>query len=293
MQALFVRVCRPVATPETVGAWYRGRRLVAVDGTTLDVADTPDNDALFGRPGSGRGDKKSAFPQVRPVVLAEYGTLVVFAAATGPCTVAETRLADRLLPQLQPGMLLSADRNFPGYDRWKAAAVTGADLLWRVKSDVVLVVREQYADGSHLSEIYAARDKRRAHGQLVRVVEYTTTGHEEAGPIRLITTILDPGQAPAAESVALHHERWEVERVLDEIKVHQRGPDVVLRSRYPDGVEQEVYGSLLVHHTIRQVMHQAAAQAEPTPTGCPSPAPYASRAARFPPGRLSRGRPSP
>ncbi|MFG3662597.1 IS4 family transposase [Streptomyces sp. NPDC047706] len=265
LRALFARVCRPVASADTVGAWYRGRRLVAVDGTTLDVADTADNDAFFGRPGSGRGDKKSAFPQVRLVVLAECGTHAVFAAATGPCTVAETVLADTLLPQLQPGMLLLADRNFPGYDRWKAAAATGADLLWRVKSDVVLVVREQYADGSYLSEIYAARDKRRAHGQLVRVVEYTVAGHEEAGPVRLITTILDPEQAPAAELAALYHERWEVEGVLDEIKVHQRGPDVVLRSRYPDGVEQEVYGFLLVHHAVRQVMHHAADRAGTDP----------------------------
>ena len=260
LRALFARVCRPVASVDTVGAWYRGRRVVAVDGTTLDVADTKDNDAFFGRPGSGRGEKKGAFPQVRLVVLAECGTHAVFAAATGPCTVAETVLADTLLPQLEPGMLLLADRGFPGYDRWKAAAATGADLLWRVASNVVLVVREQYADGSYLSEIFAARDKRRVHGRLVRVVEYTVAGREEAGPVRLITTILDPEQAPAAELAALYHERWKVEGVLDEIKVHQRGPDVVLRSRYPDGVEQEVYGFLLVHHAVRQVMHQAAAQ---------------------------------
>ncbi|MET8183643.1 IS4 family transposase [Streptomyces sp. NPDC005336] len=265
MRALFARVCQPVATAETVGAWYRGRRVVAVDGTTLDVADTPDNDAFFGRPGSGRGDKKSAFPQVRLVVLAEWGTYAVFAAATGPCTVAETVLADTLLPHLEPGMLLLADRNFPGYDRWETAAATGADLLWRVKSDAVLVVREQYQDGSYLSEIYAARDKRRAHGQLVRVVEYTIAGHEDAGPVRLITTILDPDHAPALELAALYHERWEVEGVLDEIKVHQRGPDVVLRSRHPNGVEQEVYGFLLVHHAVRQVMHQGAAQAGTDP----------------------------
>lgn len=135
---------------------------MAVDGTALDVADTPANDAFFRRPGSGRGEKKGAFPQVRLVVLAECGTHAVFAAATGACTVAETVLADALLPHLQPGMLLLADRSFPGYDRWKSAAATGADLLWRVASHVVLVVREQYADGSYLSEIYAATDRRGA-----------------------------------------------------------------------------------------------------------------------------------
>ncbi|MBT2401578.1 IS4 family transposase [Streptomyces sp. ISL-100] len=265
LQALFARVCRPVATPETIGAWYRGRRLVAVDGTTLDVADTEDNDTFFGRPGSGRGEGKGSFPQVRLVVLAECGTHAVFAAATGPCTTAETVLADSLLPHLEPGMLLLADRNFLSFDRWQTAAATGADLLWRVKSNAVLPVCEQYADGSYRSEIFVATDRRHRHPQPVRVVEYTVAGHEQAGPIRLVTTILEPGQAPAAELAALYHERWEVEGVLDEIKVHQRGPDVVLRSRYPDGVEQEVYGFLLVHHAVRQVMHQAAARAGTDP----------------------------
>lgn len=265
LRVLFARVCRPVATVDTIGAWYRGRRVVAVDGTTLDVADTEDNDAFFGRPGSGRGERKGAFPQVRLVVLAECGTHAVFAAATGPCTVAETVLADTLLPHLQAGMLLLADRGFPGYDRWRTAAATGADLLWRVASNAVLAVREQYTDGSYLSEIYAARDKRRAQGQRVRVVEYTVAGREDAGPVRLITTILDPGQAPADELAVLYHQRWEVEGVLDEIKVHQRGPDAVLRSRHPEGVEQEVYGFLLVHHAVRQVMHEAAVTAGTDP----------------------------
>lgn len=265
LRILFARVCRPVATAETIGAWYRGRRVVAVDGTTLDVADTEDNAAFFGRPGSGRGEKKGAFPQVRLVLLAECGTHAVFAAATGPCTVPETTLADTLLSHLQPGILLLADRGFAGYDRWRTAAATGADLLWRVASNMVLAVREQYPDGSYLSEIYAARDKRRAYGQQVRVVEYTTAGHQDAGPVRLITTILDPDQAPADELAGLYHERWEVEGVLDEIKVHQRGPDAILRSRHPEGVEQEVYGFLLVHHAVRQVMHQAAVTAGTDP----------------------------
>ncbi|MFE5827917.1 hypothetical protein ACFQ7B_40085 [Streptomyces erythrochromogenes] len=99
-----------MATADTVGAWYRGRRVVAVDGTTLDVADTDDNNAFFGRPRSGRGERKGAFPQVRLVVLAECGTHAVFAATTKPCTVPETVLADTLLPRLQSGMLLLADR---------------------------------------------------------------------------------------------------------------------------------------------------------------------------------------
>ncbi|MFF4761019.1 hypothetical protein [Streptomyces sp. NPDC001292] len=143
-----------------------------------------------------------------------------------------------LLPSLEPEMLLLADRNFPGYDR-QAAAATGADLLWRVKSHVVLVVREQYADGSYLSEIHGPGTGAARTGSWCGWWSTPSPATRRTGPIRLITTILDPEQAPAAELAALYHERWEVEGVLDEIKVHQRGPDVILRSRYPDGIEQK------------------------------------------------------
>jgi hypothetical protein len=140
LKELFARVCRPVATEDTSGAWYRGRRLVAVDGTT-DVPDTEANAAFFGRPGVSRGGDKSAYPQVRAAALAECGTHAVFAAEAGPLAVHETELAQRLFSPLAPGMLLPADRGFRGFDLWRAAAATGADLLWRVKNDAVLPVR--------------------------------------------------------------------------------------------------------------------------------------------------------
>ena len=128
---LFARVCRPVAVPDTAGAWYRRWRLVAVDGTTLDLADTAENDSFFGRPGSGRGT--GAFPQARLVALAECGTHGVFGAAVGPLSVSEPVLSRQLLPRLRAGMLLLADRGFYGFELWQAARATGADLLWRMR----------------------------------------------------------------------------------------------------------------------------------------------------------------
>ncbi|MEU9115648.1 IS4 family transposase [Streptomyces sp. NPDC048483] len=257
LRALFVRVCRPVATEETGGAWYRSWRLVAVDGTTFDVPDTEANAGFFGRPGVCRGQEKSAYPQVRVAALVECGTHAVFAAETGPLAVHETELAQRLFGALTPGMLVLADRGFRGFDLWRAAAATGADLLWRVKNDAVLPMRALLEDGSYLSEIVAARDKnRRADPARVRVIEYTLgTG----GTVyRLITTILDPKAASATSLALLYAQRWEIETTLDEIKTHQGGPRLILRSQHPRGAEQEIFGFLLVHHALRDLMHQAA-----------------------------------
>jgi hypothetical protein len=258
LRVLFERVVRPLADEHTPGAWYRRWRLVAWDGTTLDVPDTQSNVESFGRPGSSRGSGKGAFPQVRVAALAECGTHAVFAAAMGALATHESKLVRRLLPCLGSGMLLIADRGLHGFELWTEAAATGADLLWRVKANTVLPVDRLLADGSYLSHIAASADRKKARPVLVRAVEYTLPGSSEV--YRLITTICDPEQGSAAELAALYHERWEIESTLDELKTHQRGPGLVLRSRHPDGVRQEVYGFLLVHYAIRELMWQAASR---------------------------------
>ncbi|MFD4764291.1 IS4 family transposase [Streptomyces sp. NPDC058439] len=259
LKGLFARVCRPVAVRETQGAWFRGLRLVAVDGTTFDLPDTEANATFFGRPGTGRGQGRSAYPQARTVALVECGTHAVFAAEAGPLAVHETVLSRRLFSSLTRGMLLLADRGFLGFDLWRAAAATGADLLWPLRSNAVLPVVTALSDGSYLSQIVAARDKnRRADPATVRVIEYTLGPPGEGTVYRLVTTLLDPATAPATELAALYAERWEIETTLDEIKTHLGGPRFVLRSQHPAGVEQEIFAFLLVHHALRDLMHQAA-----------------------------------
>src|SRR5438309_2652543 len=208
LRRLYERLVRPVATPATKGAWYRGWRLVSLDGSCLDVADTAENEAAFGRPGAGRGE--SAFPQARFVALVENGTHVLFGARLGGFAEGETTLAHGALPALGPGMLCLADRQFFGHALWQAAAATGADLLWRVKRNVRLPRETRLADGSFLSTIYPGEKDRRheAAGVRVRVVEYRLEGIADAEPLyRLVTTILDPAAAPAAELAALYHDR--------------------------------------------------------------------------------------
>jgi Transposase DDE domain len=228
------------------------------------VADTPANDQAFGRPGNSRGDR-SAFPQLRLVGLAECGTHAVTAVALGGYATAEPTLAKELIDggALGPGMLVLADRGFTAFPLWDKASATGADLLWRTRSNAVLPVAERFADGSFRSVIVATPDKRaRANVRAVRVIEYTVTDsgrpQAEGTTYRVLTTIMDPAAAPADELAAVYAERWEFETTLDELKVHQRGPRVVLPSKTPDGVRQEVYGYLCVHYAIRALMHTAA-----------------------------------
>jgi hypothetical protein len=266
LRRLYDEVVQPIATRATKGAWYRGWRLVSLDGSCLDVADTEANRAAFGVPGASRGE--SAFPQLRFVALAENGTHVLFGARLGGYAEGETTLARTVLAVLRPGMLCLADRQFFGHALWQVASATGADLLWRVKHNLRLAREAVLADGSYLTTVYPSdKDRRhRAGGVRLRVVEYRLEGLAEAEPLyRLVTTILDPAQAPAAELAALHHERWEIEGALAELKTQLRGARVVLRSKAPELVRQEFWGLLLAHFAVRGLMHEAALKADEDP----------------------------
>ena len=266
LRRLHERLVRPVATPATKGAWHRGWRLVSLDGSCLDVADTAENSAAFGRPGASRGE--SAFPQVRFVALVENGTHVLCGARLGRFADGETTLAREALAALRPGMLCLADRQFFGHALWREAAASGADLLWRVKRNLRLPRETRLADGSYLSTVYPSEKDRRhgANGVRVRAIEYRLEGVADAGPLyRLVTTLLDPAEVPAAELAALYHERWEIEGALAELKTHLRGARVVLRSKTPELARQEFWGLLLAHFAIRGLMHEAALRADEDP----------------------------
>jgi Insertion element 4 transposase N-terminal/Transposase DDE domain len=266
LKTLYDQLVTPIASPQTRGAWYRTWRLVTLDGTTFDVADTRENVRAFGRPGTSRGT--SAYPQLRVVSLVENGTHVLFGTTLGAYHEGEITLARDVLPVLRPGMLCLADRLFFGWALWQGAHKTGAALVWRIKQHLRLPRETALPDGSYLSTIYPSQNdqRRRRNGATVRVIDYTLPGLRDAEPIyRLVTTILDPAAAPAAELAALYHERWEIETALDELKTHLRGAKVVLRSKTPDLVRQECYGFLLAHFAIRGLMHEAAVQADTDP----------------------------
>lgn len=266
LRQLHDELVRPLAVRETQGAWYRRWRLVSLDGGALDVADTADNERAFGRPAASRG--ASAYPQLRLVSLVENGTHVLFGTQCGAYGESEVSLAHKIVASLEPTMLCLADRNFFSFELWSKAQTPGADLLWRVKKNLRLACEKRLPDGSYLSTLYRSeKDRRqRRNGMVVRVMEYRLEGVAGAEPLyRLLTTILDPEQAPAEELAALYHERWEIETALDELKTHLRGSKVVLRSKTPDLVRQEFYGLLMTHFAVRGLMHEAALKADEDP----------------------------
>jgi hypothetical protein len=266
LQKLYEAVVAPIAKPETKGAWYRQWRLVSLDGSTLDLADTAENEEAFGRPGASRGS--SAFPKLRFVALLENGTHVLRAARMERYSVNELTLAEQVVPALRQDMLCLADRFFPSYKLWQSAAKTGADLLWRTRRNAILTPDKHLSDGSYLSPIYPSTSDRRRNRKavVVRVIDYHLDNVPQADSVyRLITTVLNPEQAPAAELAALYHQRWEIETALDELKTHLRGAQIILRSKMPELVKQEFYGLLMAHFAVRGLIHEEALEAGEDP----------------------------
>ena len=266
MKKLFEKVCRPMATEKTCGAWYKDWRLTAIDGSTLDLPDEKENVSYFGRPSASRG--KSAFPKLRFAALLEIGTRAVFAAEMDKYETSEIVLADKLLDELAPGMLCLCDRGFLGFNFYSKALKSGADLLLRAKKSCIFPALKRLPDGSFLSKIYASpSDRKKEHaGVEIRVIEYRLKGVRNAeSKYILVTSILDCQKAPAVELAALYHERWEIEMAYDEMKTHLKTAGGALRSKTPELVKQEFYGFMLAHYVIRSVMHQAALKLDRDP----------------------------
>jgi hypothetical protein len=261
MRDLLERCCVPMADPRThPHAFYAGLRLVAIDGSTFELPDEADNVACFGYPGSRTGH--AGYPQAKCVVLVECATHAILGAELGPYRMGEWEICQTLLPRLGPGMLCLADRGFNGFEHWRQAQATGADLLWRCSDTRDLPMHRLLEDGSFLSAIYptqGSREQRQAQAIVVRVIEYALPGLGDAqARYRLLTTLLDPVQAPAVELAALYHQRWEIEAVFDELKTHLRQSRRVLRSKTAELVRQEFYGWVLAHYSVRWLLHQGA-----------------------------------
>jgi hypothetical protein len=251
------RVLCPIAGPEAPGSWYRGMRLMALDGSLIDLPDSADVADYFGYPGSYRGE--SAFPQARILSLVEIGTHATVGAEIGLCRTSEQKLSDVLLPKkLQSDMLLLADRNFYGYQLWKKCSEI-SNLLWRVKSNLILPKERKLHDGSFISRVYDSNNKGNKKPIEVRVIEYNLKKSKDPHvTYRLLTNILDHNAAPAEELAALYHERWEIETSFSEIKKSMKGSSTLIRSRTPELVKQEIWALLITHFAIRQLIAQAA-----------------------------------
>jgi len=261
---LFDALAKPVAAQETPGAFFQKFRVVATDGTTVDIQDTKANRERFGIHANQHGN--AGYPQVKAVVMVECGTRVPLGCAYGGGNEYEPGLFDKLQPRLEKDMLLLADRMYYDFARWKACAERAGALLWRVKSSLNLKPISVLEDGSYLAEVRPSntliRTGRSEKGDslVVRVMEYHPVFADgtEGERVRLATTLLDAKKAPAGELCRLFAMRWESETGFDELKTHLRGADRVLRSPLPDLVEQELYGFLLAYAVVRLTMTESA-----------------------------------
>lgn len=262
LRALMTRACVPLASPDKhPAAFYAGLRLVAIDGSNFEVPDEEDNVKQFGYPGSRTGH--AGYPQAQCAVLVECATHAIIGANIGSYRTSEWEICKGLLPSLTPGMLCLADRGFNGYNHWREARQTGAELLWRCAGSRQLPVVKVLADGSYLSAIYpSATARRKNEGAIeVRVIEYELPQLDGGTTrYRLLTSLLDAATAPALELATLYHERWQVEAVFDELKTHLLQKRRVLRSKTAELVRQEFYGWVLAHYAVRWLMHQVASE---------------------------------
>jgi hypothetical protein len=276
LRLLFRRKCQPMASSQTKGAFRFGLRLMAIDSTLDEVADTPANALHFGRLTSGKS--ASPFPQVRCLYLAEVGTHAIVDAVPAPCRTSEQCLAPTVLRSVQPDMLLLCDRNFPSIQFLAAIRQRGAHVLARVTGDHYSHAEQVLSDGSYLVTLHPHDQpafqvriiEYRLHPQLAQdVAQFPASrnarGNDPSQVHRLLTTLLNPLQAPALDLILCYHERWEIETVIDELKTHQRLSGQPLRSQDPLLVYQELYGLLLAHYAVRYLMHQSALQAELDP----------------------------
>jgi len=267
LRHLASRVVRLLATPQTPEAFYKGMRLMALDGFVVDLPDTPDNARIFGKPKSGRAE--GAYPQARILSLCEAGTHVLYRHLVKPIRVGEVTMADYLLRWLEEGMLVLWDRGFLSYKMLRRVQLRKAHLLARVKSNFVFEPIEVLPDGSYLAKMYPSsyHRKKDQDGTVVRIIEYTL--NDPGRPTkekkhRLLTTLLDATAHPAKEVSVLYHQRWEHELTIDELKTHQLArPE--LRSKTPARVIQEIEGLMLAHYVVRTLMFEAAQRAGVAP----------------------------
>jgi hypothetical protein len=276
LRRLFRQVCRPLASEQTRGAFAFGLRLMAIDSTLEDVADTPANAAFFGRLHSDV--TASPYPQARCLYLAEVGTHALVDALFAPCRISEHHLFKGLVRSLQAGMLVLLDRGLFSGPLFAALCARGAHGLARLEAGMLVKPTQVLADGSYLVHLTPKSSPALQAPLTLRVIAYRLVPHlaralaglprsrnsRRADPRavhRLVTTLLDPERAPAKALILLYHERWEIEVCIDETRTHQRLAERPLRSRTPLGVLQELYGLVLAHYAIRFLMATSAAQA--------------------------------
>jgi hypothetical protein len=267
LEALFATTAAQWATASAHEHRWRGLAVYGLDGSQLRVPDSPENDQAFGRPKSGRG--RAGYPQVRGVALMVLRSHLLAGLAVGACADGEVTLAASLWPLLPDDSLTIVDRGFLSYRLFHHLQAAGPNRHWltRAKKTLQWRVRHRLGPNDVLVDLPVHRNLRRAHPELpetlpARAIRYHRRGFR---PQTLLTSLLDPVTYPAAEIVALYHERWELEIGFDEIKTHTLEREEALRSRAPERIRQEIWGLALGYNLVRLEMARVAVRADVAP----------------------------
>lgn len=257
-EELFERFAQPLASIGSSGCFFKGKwRKVALDGSLIDTDDTDANRAYFGH-SVNQISTRARSPQARFVGLIELGTHAFVKAAIGTYHDGEITLAKKLVQHVSPDMICLADRNFYSFDFFKALDERKAALLFRLQRGMSFFPEEQLSDGSYVVTLYSSADEKKEHGLRARFFQYKVNGAKSKETYFMLTNIMDPKIASAQELAALYCERWEYETALDELKTHLNAKAIILRSKTPDLVIQELWGLLMTHYVVRRLMYLAA-----------------------------------
>ena len=221
LQELFARIAGPKADEQkTPGAFWKGMRLLAIDGTVESVADTADNREAF-RYSTDDEVTHSPFPQARLLLQVECGTHLICDTEISSCRQAEARGVLLLLERWRMEQsLILWDSGFHSSAAVFDVRARGGHILGRLACNILLRPFCTLADGSYLIYIYQDQAHQRGERMLVRVITYTFTDSRIPGAreqvYRLVTTEFPPFLYPAREMAVLYYERWHVELVIDE-----------------------------------------------------------------------------
>jgi hypothetical protein len=249
------------------GLW-RGLHLLAVDGSTLSIADTPANEAVVGRPGSSRS--KGAYPQARIVALLSVGSRILVDFVAGMLSQGEQELAAVLWAKLPDNSLTILDRGFVNYGNFHRIQSSGSNRHWlcRGKSKMSYTIVKELGERDSIVELTIPSKQRKLDPSLprtvrVRLVEYTLRGFR--GTYLLLTSLTDAAEVSASELIRLYHERWEVETAYSEVKVRMLEREETIRSKSPEAVCQEIFGIAIAYNLVRIIMARAAKVANQPP----------------------------
>lgn len=265
--------CEPLAVlfAETAQRWagdaantlrWRGLAVYGVDGTTMLIPDTEENETVFGRPLSGRS--AGAYPQLRLVALMVLRAHLLADVVPGSYHTGEQTLALELWKRLPDHCVVVVDKGFINYAVFYAIHSQGTERHWlcRAKANLKWQVVRQLARNDHLVRIPVNRSLRKQHPELPEFLEARAIRYQRRGfrPQVLLTSLLDPKAYPAHEIVDLYHERWELEMGFDEVKTHTLERTETLRSKAPQRVLQELWALAIAYNLVRLEMFHVANQ---------------------------------